>query len=149
MDNAWHSNEERVDNSRIHQAIIKLNCPTIYTTNYDRWLEIALKRRDIKNTKVASVRDFTDLSDGRIQVVKFHGDLDDISSLVLTESSYFERLSFESPLDIKLRSDSIGRTILFIGYRLSDINVRYLLTSSGACGTTRSTRTQSRTLSCF
>jgi hypothetical protein len=30
-------------------------------------------------------------------------------------------------LDIKLRSDSIGRTILFVGYSLSDINVRYLL----------------------
>jgi hypothetical protein len=45
---------------------------------------------------------------------------------VLTESSYFERLDFESPLDIKLRSDLLGKAILFIGYSLSDINMRYL-----------------------
>ena len=46
---------------------------------------------------------------------------------MLTESSYFKRLDFESPLDIKLRSDMLGRSILFIGYSLSDINVRFLL----------------------
>jgi len=56
-----------------------------------------------------------------------HGDLDDDTSLVLTETSYFERLAFESPLDIKLRSDTLGKSILFIGYSLSDINIRYLL----------------------
>jgi len=59
--------------------------------------------------------------------LSLHGDFDDDSSLVLTESSYFERLSFESPLDIKLRYDSIGKSLLFIGYSLSDINIRYLL----------------------
>jgi hypothetical protein len=60
------------------------------------------------------------------QIVKLHGDFEDDSSLVLTETSYFERLAFESPLDIKLRSDSIGRPILFIGYGFSDVNIRYL-----------------------
>jgi hypothetical protein len=47
--------------------------------------------------------------------------------MVFTESSYFERLSFESPLDVKLRSDSLGKSLLFIGYSLTDINIRYLL----------------------
>jgi hypothetical protein len=28
-------------------------------------------------------------------------------------------------LDIKLRSDVLGRSVLFIGYSLSDINIRY------------------------
>lgn len=45
----------------------------------------------------------------------------------MTESSYFSRLDFESPLDIKLRSDMLGKSILFVGYSLSDINIRYLL----------------------
>jgi hypothetical protein len=95
-------------------------------TNYDRWLEIAFQRRHKSFVKIANVGDFTKISDGVTQIVKLHGDFEDDSSLVLTETSYFERLAFESPLDIKLRSDSIGRPILFIGYGFSDINIRYL-----------------------
>lgn len=127
MDRRWHVNETIVDASRIHQAIVELNAPLIYTTNYDSWLEIAFQRKGKKFTKVANVGDFTKIKEGTPQIVKFHGDFADDNSLVLTESSYFERLSFESPLDIKFRADSIGRTILFIGYSLSDINIRYLL----------------------
>ena len=127
MDRIWHGDEDRVDKSPIHQAIVDLDFPIIYTTNYDRWLEIAYKRRDRKFVKIANVGDFTKIQDKATQIVKFHGDFDDDQSLVLTESSYFERLTFESPLDIKLRADTIGKSVLFIGYSLSDINIRYLV----------------------
>jgi non-canonical purine NTP pyrophosphatase (RdgB/HAM1 family) len=127
MDTKWHGDEQKVDGSRVHQAIVDLKAPIIYTTNYDRWLEIAYQRRGHSFTKIANVGDFTKIRDGVTQIVKLHGDFSDDSSLVLTETSYFARLSFDSPLDIKLRSDSIGKSILFIGYSLSDINVRYLL----------------------
>src|SRR5688572_15170426 len=127
MDRTWHKDEARVDDSEVHQAIVDLQCPIIYTTNYDRWLEIAFARRGKPFVKIANVGDFTRICDGVPQIVKLHGDFEDDSSLILTETSYFERLAFESPLDIKLRSDSIGKTILFIGYSLTDINIRYLL----------------------
>jgi SIR2-like domain len=127
MDRSWHKDESRVDKSRTHQAIVNLSFPTIYTTNYDRWLEIAFQRRGVTYTKIANVGDFTEIKPGHVEIVKFHGDLDDDSSLVLTEASYFDRLSFESPLDLKLRADIIGKSVLFIGYSLSDINMRYLL----------------------
>lgn len=127
MDRTWHTEEEKVDHSRIHQAILGLRFPLIYTTNYDRWLEIAFRRSKQEFTKVANVGNFTSIRDGITQIIKLHGDLDDDDSLVLTETSYFERLAFESPLDIKLRSDTIGKSILFVGYSLSDINIRYLL----------------------
>jgi hypothetical protein len=127
MDRNWHKDETIVDTSTVHQAIVDLNCPLIYTTNYDRWIEYAFRRRKQDFTKIANVGDFVGIRDGVTQIVKFHGDFDDDNSLVLTESSYFERLSFESPLDIKFRSDSVGRSILFIGYSLTDINIRYLL----------------------
>jgi hypothetical protein len=64
--------------------------------------------------------------DGALEIVKFHGDFDDDNSLVLTESSYLERLNFESPLDLTLRADVLRHPILFVGYSLADINVRYL-----------------------
>ena len=65
--------------------------------------------------------------DTSTQVVKLHGTFDDDGSLVLTETSYFDRLEFESPIDIKMRADILGKTLLFIGYSLSDINIRYML----------------------
>lgn len=127
MDRRWHEDESRVDSSAVHNAILALNCPVIYTTNYDRWLEIAYSRRPLSFTKVANVGDFAQIQEGVTQIVKLHGDFDDDQSLVLTETSYFDRLTFDSPLDLKLRSDAIGRSILFIGYSLSDINIRFLL----------------------
>lgn len=127
MDRTWHRDESRVDSSKIHNAIVDLNFPLIYTTNYDRWLEIAFARRKKEFRKIANVGDFANASDDIANIVKLHGDFDNDKSLVLTERSYFERLEFDSPLDIKLRSDSIGKGILFIGYSLSDINIRFLL----------------------
>ncbi len=61
------------------------------------------------------------------EIIKFHGDFEDDDSLVLTETSYFQRMSFESPLDIRLRADCLARPILFVGYSLHDVNTRYLL----------------------
>lgn len=65
--------------------------------------------------------------DTTTQIIKYHGDFDDDASLVLTETDYFDRLTFDSPLDVKFRADALGRTILFIGYSLSDLNIRLLL----------------------
>lgn len=128
MDRKWH-NTDKVDikQSRIHQLIVELDFPVIYTTNYDRWIEFAFDAYEKDYVKVADVSDIRSIREGNTQIVKFHGDFDNDNSIVLTESSYFDRLDFETPLDIKLRADVLGRSILFIGYSLSDINIRYLL----------------------
>ncbi|MEO1450190.1 MAG: SIR2 family protein, partial [Bacteroidota bacterium] len=128
MDRKWH-NTDKVDisKSRIHQLIVELDFPIIYTTNYDRWIEFAYNEYQRPYHKIADVSDLKDIREGVPQIIKFHGDFDNDGSIVLTESSYFERLDFETPLDIKLRADVLGRSILFIGYSLSDINIRFLL----------------------
>jgi SIR2-like domain len=46
--------------------------------------------------------------------------------MVLTESDYEERLSFNSAMDLRLFSDLLNRTVLFIGYSFRDPNVAYL-----------------------
>ncbi|MEO0897058.1 MAG: SIR2 family protein [Bacteroidota bacterium] len=128
MDRKWH-NTDKVDirQSRIHQLIVELDFPMIYTTNYDRWIEFAFDAYNKPYVKVADVSDIKRTREGVTQIVKFHGDFDNDNSIVLTESSYFDRLDFETPLDIKLRGDVLGRSILFIGYSLTDINIRFLL----------------------
>ena len=127
MDRTWSVSEARVRKSRLHEIIVGLDFPLIYTTNYDNNLEIAFRLHGRPYVKVANARDVANTIEGATQIVKFHGDFEDDESLVLAETDYFDRLAFESPLDIKFRADTLGRTLLFIGYSLSDLNIRFLL----------------------
>lgn len=126
MDRKWSVEDSVLRKSRVHNLLIDLDFPIIYTTNYDRFIEDSYRLRGLKCHKIVGLRDLTS-STGGTQIVKLHGDFSDDNSLVITESDYFERLNFETPLDIRLRSDVLGKSILFIGYSLSDINVRLLL----------------------
>ncbi|TIQ16998.1 SIR2 family protein, partial [Mesorhizobium sp.] len=87
-------------------------------------LEVAFEVHDRPFVKVANAKDIAKVNGEGTQIIKYHGDFDDDASLVLAESDYFERLSFESPLDVKFRADALGRTVLFIGYSMSDMNIR-------------------------
>lgn len=127
MDTQWSISTEKIKESVIHETIVKLNFPIIYTTNYDHCLETAFTSWNKKYKRIISVDDFVEIDDTITQIIKFHGDTIYDNSIVLTESSYFERLAFDSPLDIKLRADMLGKSILFIGYSLSDINIRLLI----------------------
>lgn len=127
MDRNWCVSEQRIRESKVHELIVQLDFPIIYTTNYDRNLEVAYTLYDRDFIKVINARDMAKTVEGVTQIIKFHGDFDDDQSLVITESDYFKRLSFDSPLDIKFRSDSFGKTILFIGYSMHDMNIRLLL----------------------
>ncbi|UWZ81656.1 SIR2 family protein [Occallatibacter riparius] len=127
MDTNWHPSSINIAKSELHNLIVDLDFPVIYTTNYDRWLEKSFEGRRKPLHKVTNTADLTVPADGRTEIIKFHGDLEDDDSLVLTESSYFQRMLFETPLDIRLRSDSLARPLLFVGYSLHDVNTRYLL----------------------
>jgi hypothetical protein len=127
MDRNWFVSERKIKDSAIHELIVELDFPIIYTTNYDRNLEVAYNLHGKEFVKIINARDIATTKEGVTQIVKFHGDFDDDQSLVVTESDYLNRLSFDSPLDIKFRADALGRTILFIGYSMRDMNIRLLL----------------------
>lgn len=127
MDREWAVSREKVERSAIHKLIVSLDFPIIYTTNYDRNLEVAFEIYGRPFVKIANAKDIAKASGDLTQIVKYHGDFDDEASLVLAETDYFDRLSFDSPLDVKFRADALGRTILFIGYSMSDMNIRLLL----------------------
>jgi hypothetical protein len=121
------ASRDKVRQSRLHNLIVELDFPIIYTTNYDRNLETAFEIHQRDYVKINSPHDVARASDAQTQIVKFHGDFDDVDNLVLTESDHFERLSFDSPLDVKFRADGLGKTVLFIGYSMSDMNIRLML----------------------
>jgi hypothetical protein len=127
MDQKWHRGAaSKVRRSRIHRLIVDLGFPVIYTTNYDRYLELAHEAQGRPCTTVTTIAELANASAVHPQIVKLHGDLKN-SPMVLTESSHFERLTLDSALDLKLQADLLSRTTLFIGYSVSDISIRYLL----------------------
>lgn len=127
MDRTWSVEDKELLKSKIHNQIVDLNFPFIYTTNYDRNIERIFELRSRKFSKIVTMLDVANAAADSTHIVKFHGDFDDDDSLVLTESNYFDRLNFESPLDIKFRADVLGRSILFVGYSLNDLNLRLLM----------------------
>jgi hypothetical protein len=46
--------------------------------------------------------------------------------MVLTESDYERRMEFKEVMDLRLWSDLLNRSILFLGYSFRDPNVAYL-----------------------
>ena len=127
MDRSFNPLDSDIKESAAHTALAELNLPLIYTTNYDDIIERSFELLNKPVFTVANIDDIAIAPADATLVVKFHGAFSDDASLVLTESSYFERLAFESALDIKLRADMLGKCLLFIGYSLDDVNVRYML----------------------
>lgn len=119
----------RIENptrSTAHVELVNLNAPQIYTTNYDEAIESTFQKLGHPYSVVALPKHVANSGRDKTQVVKFHGDLRYDNTLILTESSYYSRLDFESPMDLKFRSDLLGRSVLFMGYSFRDINIRII-----------------------
>jgi len=127
LDKTFNSDKIDVATSKAHLLLPELKAPKIYTTNWDNLIERAFDHKGEKYNKIVRTHDLKTTDTKSSSIIKLHGDFgssDD--TLVFSESHYFERLSFESPLDILLRADMLGNTLLFVGYSLSDINIRYM-----------------------
>jgi NAD-dependent SIR2 family protein deacetylase len=120
MDRLFNPSDDQIKKSRAHSALVEMKLPLIYTTNYDRIIERAFDIRKEPYHTIANLDDIVSApADASTQIVKLHGTFDDDASLVLTEMSYFDRLEFESPIDIKLRADILGKTLLFMDIALA------------------------------
>ena len=115
--------------SLIHQRLAALDrCRVFYTTNYDDFIEraFALLGRRCHTVVIEPHMGRSDSDSRACELVKFHGDLLHPDTMVLSESHYEKRLSLRTPIDFRLRSDVLGRALLFIGYSFRDWNVSYL-----------------------
>jgi len=112
--------------SMLHSALASMSASRLfYTTNYDDFIERALRLFGQQVIAISSEHDLSQLM-ADIQVVKFHGDFNKPDTMVLSESDYERRMRLTSPMDFKLRSDILGRALLFVGYSFRDANVAYL-----------------------
>lgn len=121
--------DDELLNSKLHRRLSELSeCHLFYTTNYDDFIERSF---DLNGRKCRPVVVEAHMADSfrypdLCEVIKFHGDLSNPNHMVLSESHYEERLALRDAMDYRLRSDLLGRVLLFIGYSFRDWNVSYL-----------------------
>lgn len=114
--------------SKQHIALSKIDFKTIYTTNWDRHIEKSFSDNGKKVKTFVSIKDFVDEDKVNfdLQVMKFHGSVEDADSIIFAESDYYQRMQLENPLDQRLRSDALSNSFLFIGYSFGDPNIRFI-----------------------
>ncbi|MDN3515430.1 MAG: SIR2 family protein [Candidatus Brocadia sp.] len=133
--------------NEIHKLMSDLPLPVYMTTNYDNFIEQALKSKN-KNPKLelckwneyvkqnfqsvfAAATGFSPDVTNPV-VFHLHGHIDMAESLVLTEDDYLDFLMSISDQDLlpaRIREAFTGTSLLFIGYQISDWNFRVLFRS--------------------
>jgi hypothetical protein len=109
--------------SALLKALAKLELTTIYTTNYDKLLEIAFRRTaKIDPTVVIYPDQLNCIGEDEVRIVKLHGDVDHPTSIVLTRRDYASYSSRHREFVRALESSIIGSTMLFVGFSLRDSN---------------------------
>lgn len=122
---------EKLRTSEIYRILYELDFPVIYTTNYDLLLETYYQMKNHSFNKVAKIEDNENNALGSTRIMKFHGDIEASENIVLTESQYFGRMDFQDFMDIQLQADLAQYQVLFLGYSISDINIKLLLYNAG------------------
>ena len=111
-----------------HLAIMSLHFTTIYTTNIDNVLELACSKYNRPLQIVSRLEDLHKIMPGITTLYKYHGCLSQPSTIVWTSTDYRQRQNeYNYFLNVRLRSDLLTKTFLFIGYSLSDPHIISIL----------------------
>ena len=117
------------ESNSLDDLIVKLEPDHIITTNYDHLLENVPSQYIIKNyTVVYNDKTFIDNgNDGNHFLIKMHGDIRDINSIVLKESDYLNYSNTHILISNFIKSLLATHVFLFVGYSLKDTNLKLIL----------------------
>ncbi|MFR1968276.1 MAG: SIR2 family protein [Streptococcus salivarius] len=99
----------------------------IVTTNYDTLTEDLLAELDKRPTVYVGQKGFFDETYNWSELFKIHGDVNDPSSIIITEEDYKSYDKNSILISAKILSNLIQSPIIFLGYSLTDRNVQKLL----------------------
>jgi hypothetical protein len=140
--------EPKFDDQQPHVMLAKLNCPVYLTTNYDDFMERALRRENREpmtevcrwSTGLSGRKSYLSALEPTVEkpvVFHIHGEISDPESMVLTEDDYLDFMvnvrrvttSETSLLALPPKIDELltRTSLLFVGYGLRDWNLRVLL----------------------
>lgn len=108
------------------ELIKKLNPQAIITTNYDNLIETLFpKYETIVGQQVIRLRKSTDIG----HILKIHGSVEDCNTIVIEQQDYDNFFKKQIYLIAKLFTYFMEHPIIFIGYSLSDENIKSILYS--------------------
>lgn len=99
----------------------------IVTTNYDPFIENLLEEISAKPSIFVGQKGFFDPTNDWGELFKIHGDVTDPKSIIITDEDYIKYDSNSILISAKILVNMIDSPIVFLGYSLSDRNVRKLL----------------------
>ena len=120
----WDKFNVNVKPNDIHDAIFKLKPYHIVTTNYDELLEEAARNQGVFYDVVSKDEDLPYTLNNNM-IIKMHGDLKN-KNIVLKEDDYLSYFRNFKLIQNYIKSLISTYTILFLGYSINDINVKYI-----------------------
>ncbi|XKM13501.1 SIR2 family protein [Orbaceae bacterium ac157xtp] len=99
----------------------------IITTNYDPFIEKLLQEENIELQKYIGNKGFFDATIGWAELYKIHGDVTDPDSIIINQNDYEKYDKNSVLISAKILSNLINTPIIFLGYSLTDRNIKKLL----------------------
>jgi len=112
-----------------HRALMALDLPLLFTTNFDELIEITYRKAGTELRVSADEAEFKAHMPIRPtrHLVKLHGTITRSQSLVLTRTDYAHSRRVRREMFSTLRGEIAHCTFLFIGFSLADPNFNILL----------------------
>ena len=111
--------------NNIHKRIMRMNPYHLLTTNYDDLLEQTANTFGINYSLINADAKVAGASTQRY-IVKIHGDFE-YDNFVLKESDYLNHETNFKLVDTVMKTIMATNMIIFIGYQLSDYNIKLIL----------------------
>lgn len=129
-----HGNEDEWSQ---HLDLVNRFDQTIYTTNWDHAIEKAFEYNNRSYEKIyydskkIIRKPYQGNNETKTKIIKLHGDFTSCGSLVACDTDYYTRISKKNNvLDLQFMKDLKEKNILYIGYSLSDINIKYFINNT-------------------
>lgn len=123
---------QRLEPGELQTLIYALDLPIVMTTNFDKVYQSAATKLSSSTVKVKTYRDH-DLAllakgDSKSRILlKVHGSIDDIGSMIFTRSDYIKLRNEHSLFQKVLSSLAITNTLIFVGCGLRDPDMILML----------------------
>lgn len=117
-------NDDLLTPSDTHMRLLALPWQDVYTTNYDTLLDRSAARLNEQNKRFYTIRwNSQDIGMGSSPfLIKVHGDINDTSSIIITEEDYRKYPRDHSAMINHIRNTIMTKTLVMIGFSGNDPN---------------------------
>ncbi|MFZ3102823.1 MAG: SIR2 family protein [Desulfitobacteriaceae bacterium] len=111
-----------------HHLLRLINVSTIWTTNYDTFLEHAFGEFSI-DVKVSDKDIARKVSEYQVEIIKMHGCIKSSTheDIVITQEDYEDFFINRPATTVRLKNDLLKKTFLFIGYSYRDPDLNNIM----------------------